>query len=152
MALKGKKLSEEHKRKISLAHKKLNKKGKCNNTGRTHIEKGQHLSVKTEYKKGQVPWITGKKMGHPWNFNSYSSLEPYGRGWTDSLKNSIRQRDNYKCQECGVPQEECAEVLHVHHKNAIKKDLNPTNLVSLCRSCHSKITKDMIIKNAFGEQ
>lgn len=29
------------------------------NTGKTHIKKGQHLSVKTEFKKGQITWNKG---------------------------------------------------------------------------------------------
>jgi len=36
-------------------------KGKhiCTNTGKTHIKKKQHLSPKTEFKKGHKPWSTG---------------------------------------------------------------------------------------------
>ena len=30
------------------------------NTGRTHFKKGQHFSSATEYKKGNIPWITNK--------------------------------------------------------------------------------------------
>jgi len=36
--------------------------GRCCNTGRTHIKKGQRLSPSTEFKKGNIPWTKGKKL------------------------------------------------------------------------------------------
>ncbi len=63
----------------------------------------------------------------------------YPLGWTDTLKRAIRERDNYKCQRCGVPQEECQRQLDVHHKDGIKENCNPSNLISLCSKCHSQI-------------
>lgn len=74
-----------------------------------------------------------------YNFQGWRSREPYGKNWDDTLKESIRQRDNYKCQSCGCPQEECFERLTVHHIDKIKTNLNPDNLISLCRKCHGKI-------------
>lgn len=59
--------------------------------------------------------------------------------WRGTLKKAIRERDNYKCQECGIPQEECLRQLDVHHRDGNKLNCNPDNLVSLCNSCHSKI-------------
>jgi len=72
-SLKGRKgfhHSEETKRKISLARmgntnyiKFGFKKGHKKYPGieKTWIKKGQHLSRRTEFKKGLIPWITGKK-------------------------------------------------------------------------------------------
>ncbi|MHA1363513.1 MAG: HNH endonuclease [Candidatus Freyarchaeota archaeon] len=74
-----------------------------------------------------------------WNWKGGVSKIEYGQGWTNALKESIRLRDNYRCQICGISQTECLESLIVHHKDNVKTNLNPDNLISLCRSCHSKL-------------
>lgn len=128
-------------------------KGKRTNTGRTHFKKGQHPSPTTEFKKGKYQGYGFEKGQHPWNFQNYSSREPYGRGWTNILKESIRLRDNYKCQQCGIPQEECDRALDIHHKDEIKTNLNPNNLISLCRGCHTKETNYLLKqKSEIGDQ
>lgn len=70
------------------------------------------------------------------------SYEPYTSDWTDTLKEAIRQRDGYKCQKCGCPQAENVEKLSVHHADYNKKNCNPTNLITLCRGCHSEVNFD----------
>jgi hypothetical protein len=146
---------------------------------------GQHSSVKTEFKKGLIPWNKGKKglqvawnKGKKWsewlseecaknsvanlvsagwnkgldcpqwsgenngNWNGGSSFEPYGREFNRRLKEQIRMRDNYRCQECFRHQDELYTKkgkkykLIVHHIDYDKKNNNPDNLISLCRSCH----------------
>lgn len=67
------------------------------------------------------------------------SFEPYAVGWSRRLKESVRKRDNYTCQECGKPQAECLEKLCVHHIDYNKQNLDIKNLISLCRSCHSNL-------------
>jgi 5-methylcytosine-specific restriction endonuclease McrA len=79
-----------------------------------------------------------------YNWKGGISKEPYGQQWTETLKTAIRQRDNYKCQACGCPEMECSTALSIHHINEIKDDMNPENLISLCRSCHGKIHFDKI--------
>lgn len=68
------------------------------------------------------------------------SLLTYPDEWTNDLKDSIRKRDNYTCQmlDCGIHQDELVEKLNVHHIDYNKYNLNPENLISLCRSCHIK--------------
>jgi hypothetical protein len=61
------------------------------------------------------------------------SFEPYSTDWTDTLKRSIRQRDNYTCRWCGKEPAIC-----VHHIDYDKKNCDPKNLITLCRKCHSK--------------
>ena len=54
------------------------------------------------------------------------------------LKEAIRQRDNHQCQICGKTQLENTYKLSVHHIDYIKNNLNPNNLITLCKSCHMK--------------
>ena len=60
--------------------------------------------------------------------------------FNDKLKESIRKRDNYECQNCGMTEEEhlivWGQVLHVHHIDYIKQNINKDNLISLCFSCN----------------
>ena len=60
------------------------------------------------------------------------------RKFTKQLKLRIRVRDNFKCRECGIPELECVSKLDVHHIDYNKKNYEETNLISLCKSCHTK--------------
>jgi hypothetical protein len=63
------------------------------------------------------------------------SHEPYTAEWVGSLKNRIRKRDKYHCQMCGNHQ--VAPRLDVHHIDWDKTNCEESNLLSLCRSCHT---------------
>jgi 5-methylcytosine-specific restriction endonuclease McrA/DNA-directed RNA polymerase subunit M/transcription elongation factor TFIIS len=67
------------------------------------------------------------------------SFEPYDSKFNNHLREQIRQRDNYTCQLCGIPQN--GRRLAVHHIDYNKKNSHPNNLISLCPSpskCHGK--------------
>jgi len=126
--------------------------------------KGQHNSFKTEFKRGNTPPYKGKKMperirekmrkGYKYHLNSGTwkkgqnsgknhpnwqggkSFEPYSVDWTETLRRSIRERDNYICQVCNQYGKE------VHHINYDKKNCNPFNLITLCHKCHCKTNKN----------
>lgn len=121
---KGKKLSNEHKKKLSLA-----KIGKTSSfKGKKHTEESKKKNSNS--RKGQC---IGKD--NP-NWNGGSSFLPYSVDWTQTLKRSIRERDKYTCQLCGKKQTE--KTFCVHHIDYDKKNCNPNNLITLCRSCHNK--------------
>jgi len=67
----------------------------------------------------------------------------YGDNWIEQRR-KIRQRDNYRCQSCGIHEDEYGQELSVHHITPVREfeqveQANElSNLVSLCRSCHSK--------------
>ena len=67
-----------------------------------------------------------------------SSFKPYTAEFTNQLKELIRQRDNYKCQLCGVPECELSRKLAIHHIDYTKENCNPINLISLCARCNGK--------------
>ena len=70
------------------------------------------------------------------------SFELYGFEWNKQLREQIRQRDNYTCQECNMSEIELNYALSVHHIDYNKKNSNQENLVSLCKSCHSQTNFD----------
>ena len=74
------------------------------------------------------------------------SEQKYPFEWGEELKDLIRKRDNYICQECGIHQDELSDKWHkkldVHHIDYKKDNCNPDNLISLCRSCHVQTNFD----------
>jgi NUMOD3 motif len=64
------------------------------------------------------------------------SYEPYSPEFNDKNKERIRERDKYTCQVCGKQ----PQYLDVHHIDYNKKNFADCNLISLCKSCHSKTT------------
>jgi len=66
----------------------------------------------------------------------------YGIEFNGKLKEQVRKRDNYACQECGKTQDEELKQfgcrISIHHNDYDKRNNNLDNLVSLCRGCHSR--------------
>lgn len=123
---KGKKgvqiVTQDTKEKMSISRKKfLNE----------HPEAIENLKLKMSREK------------HP-NWQGGKSFEPYDKLWNDQLKEQIRKRDHYCCQECFRHQSEFITKtnkpykLSVHHIDFDKKNSDPNNLISLCKSCHAK--------------
>lgn len=83
--------------------------------------------------------MSGLMMGeNNHNWRGGISSESYGSEFNDELRDQIRNRDNYICQECGIMQEDLEYNLDVHHIDYDKTNNRPENLISLCRSCHMK--------------
>ena len=122
-------VSLETKEKMSKARKKYIEENGCYFTGKKHILESIKLISKNRI---------GKCMGeeHP-NWNDGSSFEPYGIEFNNSLREQIRIRDGYVCQNCGLTQEEAGYVLSVHHIDYDKRNNNEDNLILLCKSCHA---------------
>lgn len=79
-----------------------------------------------------------KGSNHP-NWNGGTCHEPYPFEWNENLKESIRSRDNYCCVMCNKPQEqELKQKLSIHHIDYNKKNIDPSNLITLCNACHTK--------------
>jgi len=106
---KGKPKSNMLKEKFKLAHTGI----KLSEKHKEAIRKG-HLGEKSHFWKGGI------------------SSELYSVDWTDTLKRSIRERDNYICQICSK------YGYDVHHTDYNKRNCNPNNLITLCHKCHMK--------------
>ena len=70
------------------------------------------------------------------------SFEPYLPEFNNQLKEQIRKRDDYTCQECNHTQEQLGYKVPIHHIDYNKKNNNPDNLISLCRGCHAQTNFD----------
>lgn len=109
--------------------------------GKTH--KPESLININLFKVGHIPYLKGKHHKEESNLKNRIShwkggakVNPYTMDWNKILKRSIRERDNYTCQLCGELQDDYA--FDVHHIDYTKKNCNHENLITLCRSCHSK--------------
>jgi hypothetical protein len=105
------------------------------------IKKQERRGIKTEFKKGHAPWNKNTKgIMKAWNKGT-ENISSYPEEWRETFKEGIRQRDNYTCQKCGKLQSELTgfhKKLVVHHIDYDKSNLNPENLITLCRNCHVK--------------
>ena len=104
--LKGRKLSEETKKKISL-----------HNYGRLMIGEKSH------FWRGGISFYRGTD----WNF----------------IRVKVWQRDNFTCQICGT--NNCKPDAHHIVPYRISKNNSLDNLITLCRSCHMRVEKNLSI-------
>ncbi len=140
---KGKKMSKKHKENIS--NSLIGNKRALGNKSKL----GQIFSKKTKKKMSEC-----KKLDKHWNWKGGKSFEKYPEEFF-KIRNKIRKRDNYICQECGLKRKEIKKQLDVHHIDFNKNNNHLKNLITLCRSCHGKTQfgeKDWInyYKNKMG--
>ena len=120
-----------------------------NRIGNNFGSKGKHWKIKdTSNRRKFNTEKTKRKMSEAHkgkhirekncNWKGGISFEPYPLDWTDDLRESIRKRDNFICQLCGIHQDELNRKLHIHHIDYLKDNLDPQNLISLCNNCHQK--------------
>jgi 5-methylcytosine-specific restriction endonuclease McrA len=87
-------------------------------------------------------WMVKEK--HP-NWQGGISKLPYSFKFNQELKEKIRKRDNYQCQnkECNITEEEhlivYGQVLLIHHIDYDKQNCEDSNLVTLCKQCNSRV-------------
>jgi len=161
---KGKKLSKECIEKLKQNHgflggrhsdeakKKISEAGK----GRCHSENSKKKMSETKKRKfasGEtIPTNIGLKFSEEHKAKISNALKgkrngswmggiahlPYTKEFDNELRELIRYRDNYRCQLCGMPEAENLMKLSVHHIDYDKQNYLPSNLISLCKGCHSK--------------
>lgn len=113
-------ISEEGRRKISLAHK-----------GRISPNKGNTYSEETKKRMS----VAGSGKGNH-NWRGGLSCEPYSPEFNRELKEHIRKRDRYCCKICKGKQR--GKAFPVHHIDYDKKNCSKLNLITLCNCCHGK--------------
>ena len=70
------------------------------------------------------------------NWQGGKSFEIYPQEFNKELKNTIKKRDNYECQDPNC--EHKTIILVIHHIDYVKKNNFEYNLITLCNSCHVK--------------
>ena len=131
----GKHLSEETKAKISITStghfvsEETKAKISVAISGGNNPNFGKRRSEETRAK------LEGEKCN--WWQGGIKNI-PYGPGNTEELKEKIRIRDNYTCQECGRVWNGKEKKFHPHHINHSKTNHIMWNRITLCNSCHPK--------------
>lgn len=161
----GRRHTKESREKMRLSHLGVPRYGdpanwKCKEETKRKIseaKKGQRGNPATEFKKGMTPWNKGKKTGiAPWlgkkrlhmtgdkhpMWKGGLTLEIYPTEWNERLKEEVRKRDHYHCMLCDYVWKEEDRKPHVHHIDYNKKNCNINNLVTLCRFCHIKTSRN----------
>ena len=135
---KGSKHTLESKKKIA---KKQTGKHHSEETKKklSEIKKGKKFSLEHRRNLGKK-----RKGKNHYNWQGGKSFEPYGTEFDNYLKEFIKTRDGYRCQECFKHESELfskkgkPRKLACHHINYLKKDNQNENIISLCPKCHGK--------------
>ena len=115
---------------------------KCMDCGKESKSYGRKRcwSCYSKWLKKVRPIAWAKEKNPAWKDGK--GREPYSLEFNEGLKDKIRKRDNYQCQNCNMIEEEHLVVyginLNIHHIDYNKKNSNKNNLISLCRQCHTR--------------
>src|SRR3990167_3096340 len=109
------------------------------------------------WKKGHIPWSRGRKGLIPWNKNKKfmaldknpnwrggKSFEPYGLEFNNELKEKVRKRDGYRCQQCFRHQDELYDEagrkykLNVHHIDYNKSNNDERSIYTFFQLHHTQ--------------
>lgn len=92
--------------------------------------------------KGEKNGMYGLKGPNNPNWKGGTLKEPYCQEWTKDLKEFIKQRDGHKCMNPDCWKND--NVLSIHHIDYNKKNCDPSNLITVCRSCNSRANTDRV--------
>jgi len=121
---RGLETSEKHK--LAMRDPVRNKKLRDFNLGRKRTQESRRKQSESISGKKNFQWIKDR------------SLMEYPAEWNKRRKAQVRDRDQHRCQECGMSEAQLGYKLSVHHVDYNKKNCDLTNLISLCHSCHSQ--------------
>ncbi len=140
-AHKGKKkgpYSLERRRKISEAQRGPRFEKTCSACNKKFLVKQFEATAGRRFcsRRCKYEYMVGENSP---SWQGGKSFEIYPHGWTETLRRSIRSRDNHICQICGKEQGE--RTLHVHHIDYDKGNYDKRNLISLCAACHGRTNR-----------
>ena len=116
-AMRGRRLTEEHKQKIGAAnHRAL---------------RGRRLSA--------LAYLRHPRGSSHWWWKANREDASYSRIFLAKIRHEIRRRARYRCQQCNVAQSTLRRQLNVHHIDQNKRNDAAQNLIALCASCHKRV-------------
>lgn len=116
------------------------------------VEKARHNAEKVDLHFCDLEtcfseWCSENRRGEAHPNYSGGSFD-YGPGWNEEKREAVRERDNRRCQGCGISesshQDEFGRRLPVHHIAPARTVDDPeerngmSNLIALCIPCHTK--------------
>lgn len=137
---KGKCLTEEHKQKLKENHPDISGENNPNWKGGKQsnycVDCGKEI-VNRYAKRCKSCAYSGER-----HYNWQGGKSPYPIEFNQELRQKIKERDDYTCQNCGLTEEEhlmvWGRILSVHHIDYNKKNSQENNLITLCESCHKR--------------
>ncbi len=60
----------------------------------------------------------------------------YAEDW-NAISLQMREKYNWRCQQCGKDYSQTKTGLHVHHIDGVKAHVHESNLTVLCHACHA---------------
>ena len=130
---------QQHSKEVNQKIAKANKGEKNPMYGKKQTkdvkQKIKEIHIKNGKFKGINNPMYGKRGVEAGNWQDGRSFEIYPQEFKQ-IREFIYERDNYTCQcpDC----EHKTNLLDAHHIDYDKKNNNPKNLTTLCRSCHAK--------------
>lgn len=90
----------------------------------------------SDSKKGRQAWNKGLQIKEQSSFWLGGSKVDYAPGFTEEVREFVRERNNRECQCCGRKEKDLTRKIETHHIDFEGENHAPENLISLCRSCH----------------
>ncbi len=118
----------------------------------SEVAKGKVVSISTrrkmsENRKGKPtllrgkPWTEARRKAQPPKKSVIKGNKEYHPNW-HGIRKQIYELHSWTCQECGI---KCVgkdgkshKKIQCHHIDYDIKNNNPSNLITLCASCHMK--------------
>jgi hypothetical protein len=138
---RGKKFGLEHRKRISEGRKRLlanpdAKERYCMGSNNPFFGRKHDPATIEAMKKKLSVLLSGENNA---NWQGGKSIEPYNREFF-KIKKLVYKRDNHTCQSCGQKFEPNKGLYVAHHIDSDKNNASMSNLITLCRVCHGKIT------------
>lgn len=119
--------------------------------------KGKRVSIKSEFKKGMIPWNKGVHgVMVAWNkgLRKREPVREIDHAKYAEWRDKVFLRDNYRCQWCGIRGYKLQADHYFSFAVHPKKRYQVNNGRTLCLSCHKKRTAKQLSvywKNQFKE-